>query len=148
MNEVSIRNFTRRKTPRLPFEDVLKNTIPDWEMSLVFVGAQRATTLNKKLRRRAYTPNVLSYESGYKSGEIIICITQAEKEAHTYGLSVRNFILLLFIHGCLHLKGYPHGTTMERREQNLLSQLTKRGVHSHIYDSTHSNRNRHRNVPS
>jgi ssRNA-specific RNase YbeY (16S rRNA maturation enzyme) len=29
--------------------------------------------LNKKLRNKTYTPNVLSYAVGEKSGEMIIC---------------------------------------------------------------------------
>ena len=122
---VSIRNLTRRKAPRLPFGAVAKEVLPSWEISLVFVPEAKAKALNKKLRKKTYTPNVLSYEAGNKTGEIIICPQVAKQQAPSYGLTMEMFMLHLFIHGCLHLKGYPHGATMDRREQKLLAKFAK-----------------------
>ncbi len=125
MAGISIVNLTRRKAPRLPFERAAKAILPGWDVSLAFVDPKKARALNKKLRKKTYTPNVLSYEAGKRSGEIIICLSVADKEASGYQLSPAMYTLYLFIHGCLHLKGYPHGSTMERREQELLAKLTK-----------------------
>jgi ssRNA-specific RNase YbeY (16S rRNA maturation enzyme) len=36
--------------------------------------------------------------------------------AKDFDRSYENFIYFLFIHGCVHLKGYDHGSTMERIE--------------------------------
>lgn len=110
---------------RLAFSKAAKKVLPDWELSLVFVGEKRALSLNKKLRKKSYVPNVLSYVAGEKSGEIIICPREADRQAAAYGMSKRGFILYLFIHGALHLKGWAHGATMERCEQNLLATYAK-----------------------
>ncbi len=120
---VDIRNFTRRATPRLPFQDAVAAVLPGWDISLVFAGETRAQKLNQALRKKDYVPNVLSYESGPKSGEIIICLSVADRQAPSYGLSPKNYCLYLFIHGLHHLKGHPHGATMEQRERALLARF-------------------------
>lgn len=122
MAGVSIANGTRRRTPRLPFAEVAEATLPGWDLSLVFVDPTQARRLNKKLRRKTYTPNVLSYQVGKRHGEILICLDVVQKQAPSYHLPPTTYCLFLFIHGCLHLKGGRHGTTMERREQMLLAR--------------------------
>ncbi|MBU1292987.1 rRNA maturation RNase YbeY [Patescibacteria group bacterium] len=93
-------------------------------MSLVFVGETRAQSLNMQLRGKDYIPNVLSYESGENSGEIVICLSVAKKQAPDHGMSYTQFVGYLFIHGCFHLKGERHGATMERKERLLLKRFT------------------------
>jgi ssRNA-specific RNase YbeY (16S rRNA maturation enzyme) len=56
--------------------------------------------------------NVLSYPLSPTAGEILI----NKKRAAETGFSV----LKLFIHGLFHLKGYAHGSKMERAEQKIL----------------------------
>jgi probable rRNA maturation factor len=121
---VDVKNYTRREAPGLPYKKIAQAVLPSWYISLVFVGETRAKNLNMQLRNKSYTPNVLSYESGNHSGEIIICLEVAKKQAHSYGLSYEHFTAFLFIHGLLHLKGLPHGTTMERYERTLLKRFT------------------------
>lgn len=120
---LSIRNLTRRKRPGLPFAKAARMILPQYELSLVFVGARRAKTLNKRLRGKSYVPNVLAYDVGPKSAEIIICLDRVQKESSGYDLAPRAYCLFLFIHALLHLKGYRHGTTMERRERAYLVRL-------------------------
>jgi len=112
--------------------------LPGWEISLVFAGERRAKSINQRLRNKDYVPNVLSYETGKKSGEIIICLEVARKQAPDYELPYTAFVGFLFIHGLLHLKGYPHGTTMERYERDYLSRFI--GVTT---SDGSTNRNRH-----
>ena len=124
---VDLRNFTRSKAPTVknsPYEKIAKAILPKWNISLVFAGTTRAKNLNIVLRNKSYTPNVLSYESGKNSGEIIICLPVAKQQASSYGLSYSHFVVFLFIHGLLHLKGLPHGTTMERHECTFLKRFT------------------------
>lgn len=123
MSQLEIRNFTRSKAPAFPFAKALEAVLPGWEMSLVFAGEVRAKNLNHQLRNKDYTPNVLSYASGKKSGEIIICPAIAKKQAPSYGLTYTSMVGFLFIHGMLHLKGLPHGATMDKREREILSRF-------------------------
>jgi rRNA maturation RNase YbeY len=124
MTSLDTRNFTRSPIPRFPYEEALKTVLPGWEMSLAFAGTTRAQAMNVFLRNKDYVPNVLSYQAGEKSGEIVICLEVAKKQAPDYGMSYTEFVGYLFIHGCFHLKGEQHGATMERKERLLLKRLT------------------------
>lgn len=127
MTGVSIQNLTRSALGglRSVFSKVAKKVLPGWEISLVFVGEKRALALNKKLRYKNYIPNVLSYVVGKKSAEIIICPREAARQASSYDMGKQKFILYLFIHGILHIKGRVHGATMERCERDLLATFAK-----------------------
>lgn len=153
---VSIRNFTRQPIRiRHAFSEVAEAVLPEWDLSLVFVGEQRAKALNTKLRRKTYVPNVLSYRLGKQSGEIIICPRAAARQASHYQLQTAGYLLLLFIHGLLHIKGMAHSARMEECEQALLARflparqtkarISARTSISHV--TTHCYRNRHRHVP-
>lgn len=133
MADVAIKNFTRQHLKvwaGLPFVKVAEKVLPGWDISLVFVGSTRARTLNTQLRGKSYIPNVLSYEAGKKSGEIIICLQEAKKQAPKHTMSEKDFVLYLFIHGALHLKGWAHGAKMEACEKKLVT----------LYGTAHSNR--------
>ena len=140
MTTLDTRNFTRQAPPAFPFKDALTAALPGWEMSLVFAGETRAQNMNIALRGKDYVPNVLSYESGNKSGEIVICLEIAKRQAPSYGLSYRDFVGLLFIHGCMHLKGMQHGDTMDRRERSLLQRFTRANLSRTSNVPTHRNR--------
>lgn len=148
MSGVSVQNLTRRASvPRFAYGTVARAVLPGWDISLVFVGEARAKALNQKLRRKSYTPNVLSYAAGAKSGEVIICPAVAERQAPRYKLSTANYVLYLFIHALLHLKGWAHGGTMEKREHKLLARFAKGAANSLPNETKNRNRNRHRHVP-
>ncbi len=137
---LDIRNFTRRPpAPGVPFSAIAKAVLPHWEISLVFAGETRAQQLNIALRNKDYIPNVLSYVTGDKSGEIIICPAIAKKQAPLYGLKERDCVAYLFIHGLLHLKGHPHGATMELHERTFLARF---GFKSPTTTNGSTNRNR------
>lgn len=148
MGGVEITNLTRRPVPRFAYTAVAEEVLsPRWDISLVFVGPAKARALNQQLRNKEYVPNVLSYIAGEKSGEIVICLAEAKKQAPDFGMTERQFVLYLFIHGLLHIKGWAHGVTMEKREQKLLAKFAKSSVRPLSNDTTHNNRNRHRHLP-
>jgi rRNA maturation RNase YbeY len=149
MASLDIKNLARRRltTPRSAFSEVAASVLPEWDISLVFVGTTKALALNKKLRKKNYAPNVLSYIVGDKSAEIIICPTVAVKQSPDFQLSASSFLLLLFIHAALHIKGWAHGANMEICERRLLARFAKSDVRDYFNEKTHSNRNRHRHIP-
>ena len=132
------RNFTRSTAPVFPFAKALEEVLPGWELSLVFAGERRARNLNITLRDKDYIPNVLSFEVGKKSGEIIICPSIAKKQAPLYNLTYTQMVGFLFIHGLLHLKGVSHGATMDKKEREILSRFI-----SVPKKNVPTNRNRH-----
>lgn len=52
----------------------------------------------------------------YQLGEILICRSVCEEQAHEYGHSVEREMGYLFVHGVLHILGYDHITTEQYRE--------------------------------
>ncbi|MDP2650128.1 MAG: rRNA maturation RNase YbeY, partial [bacterium] len=101
------------------FTAIASEVLPHYDISLVFVGPTKARALNKQLRDKEYVPNVLSYALDSENGEVVICLAEAEKQAPDFSMSERDFVLYLFIHGLLHIKGRVHGATMERSERKL-----------------------------
>lgn len=116
-SNLSITKTVKGKLPSLPFA-LMKDGIlgKNYELSLVFIGDKRAKTLNKKYRKKDYTPDILSFPYDKKEGEIFINPHQARKRAKEFDMSEKKFIGYLFIHGLLHLKGLRHGSTMDRME--------------------------------
>jgi probable rRNA maturation factor len=70
--------------------------------------------LNKKYRRKDCVTDVLSFPvheklpGGYYAGDILICWSAAEKQALENHHSLQKELLLLMIHGLLHLHGLDH----------------------------------------
>jgi probable rRNA maturation factor len=120
-----ISNLTKRNLPlsKLRFA-LMKEEIlgKKFELSLVFAGKARMKNLNKKHRNKDYSANVLSFPLSEKSGEIFINL-DIKTEAKKFDMSYTEYISLLFIHGCLHLKGYDHGEEMEKMEDRYLNKL-------------------------
>ena len=109
---------TARSYPHHPYQKIKDDILgKSYAVSLAFVGAVRAQSLNKQYRNKTYTPNVLSFPLDEKTGEVFITPEVAKREAHKFGMSVDGYIGFLFIHALLHLKGLDHGDTMDKAER-------------------------------
>jgi len=87
--------------------------------------------LNKQYRRQDRVTDVLSFAlderlpDGLYAGDILICWSLAEKQARENNHSLTTELLLLMIHGLLHLNGYDHETDhgeMLALQQRLLAK--------------------------
>jgi rRNA maturation RNase YbeY len=116
----NMRNNTKGKLPRLPFVDV-KNAIlgKKYDLSLVFVGSALSRRLNREHRGKDKPANILSFSLSKGSGEIFIDIKEAAKQAPSFEASASKFMGQLFIHGLFHLKGFTHGSRMEKEEEKI-----------------------------
>ncbi len=122
---ISISNMNKKGMhPRVPFLE-LKNAIcgKKYELSIAFVDEKTSKSLNRKFRKKNKPTNILSFPISDFSGEIILCETVAKKESPKFGMPYQKFVTYLVIHGMLHLKGYAHGSTMEREELKLLKKF-------------------------
>lgn len=119
---VSVKNKTKRRFFLLPFDEI-KNEIlgTKYELSLVFMGASEIAKLNEAYREKEGPTDILSFSVAKNVGEIFICPIVALKKAKLFKETPREYQLRLFIHGCLHLKGHAHGSTMERHERRVKS---------------------------
>lgn len=121
IDNVDVTNMTKGTLPRVPFV-AIKNKIlgEKYELSLVFATKALSKKLNNIHRGKNYPTNILSFPLDEKSGEIFIEPTKARLDAPNFDMSYTKFIKFLFIHGCLHLKGMQHSSTMDKAEQKFL----------------------------
>jgi probable rRNA maturation factor len=71
--------------------------------------------INKKYLNHDHVADVLTFNFGDRSGEIIICPHIACVNAKSHQISTENEIILYVIHGILHLAGYD-----DRRPKDIL----------------------------
>ncbi len=121
-------NHTVKAIPRplrgIPYHGIKQAILgKNYELSLVFVGSSLSRKLNKERRGRDKPANVLSFPLSKDSGEIFIDVRQARREHKKFGETFNQFVLRLFIHGLLHLKGMEHGDTMEKAENKFLKKF-------------------------
>jgi probable rRNA maturation factor len=89
-------------------------------VTIRIAGAAEVRALNRKYRRKDYATDVLSFPLGEKlpggfyAGDILICWPVAKKQARQNSQSLEQELLLLMIHGLLHLQGLDH--EMDRGE--------------------------------
>ena len=113
----SITNRAKRRPPRLHYDEIKKKVIgANVEVSLVFIGPALSRSLNKKFRRKNYPTNVLAFRLSPSAGEIFINLARVSAECWKFERNAREHVAALFIHGLLHLKGFAHGSKMEKSE--------------------------------
>jgi rRNA maturation RNase YbeY len=88
----------------------------DYDLSWAFISPEEIQKMNLTYRKMDKPTDILSFPLSETEGEIYLCEEEARKEAVNFDRDYDNFIDFLFIHGCVHLKGYDHGSTMERIE--------------------------------
>ncbi len=121
---------TRPSGPeRTLFSAVLREALKDsvlgkkYDLSFAFLGPKKMTEVTWQTKKKRKPSNVLSFPLSDTSGEILICKTTAYKEAKLYHMDRETFVVYLFIHGLLHLKGFPHGATMESEERRVMRRF-------------------------
>ncbi|MDQ4074924.1 MAG: rRNA maturation RNase YbeY [Chloroflexota bacterium] len=107
------------------------------EMSLVVVGDEEMVRLNESFRDTSHTTDVLSFpyvsegideEMEDYLGDVILCYDQAARQAEEEGHSVEEELILLTVHGTLHLLGYDDETPEEKavmwaQQRRIMEQL-------------------------
>lgn len=112
--------------PSLPFL-AIKETIlgKPYDLTVIFCTPKESQERNRAYRNKDYPTNILSFPLSDASGEIYISLSVARRDAKKFEMSYEKFLHLLFVHGCLHLKGHDHGSTMEELENSYLRKFYK-----------------------
>ncbi len=86
------------------------------EVGLTYVTPHTSRSLNKRYRRHPWVTDVLSftYQAQPVSGEIVICLAQAARQAKRRGHTLARELEVLVCHGLLHLAGYDHIRAKDR----------------------------------
>lgn len=125
VNNISIIRETKGKLPRLPFADIKKEILgTDYELSLVFIGRNRAIAMHRDWKNKTDPVNILSFPLSTIEGEIFISLEKARTECKKFDRTYENYLAFLFIHGCTHLKGFIHGDKMESFEKKIRQKFS------------------------
>lgn len=132
---------TRGTLPRVPFLAIAERILgKSYELSVVLVGKSRMEFLNRTYRGKDGATDILAFPLAKDSGEIVIHVPSADTKAKLFSMTPRQYLIFLFIHGCLHLKGMQHGATMDRQERLLLKRFTRANSSRTLNVPTHRNR--------
>lgn len=125
LGDFSVINKTKATLPGLPFLEI-KNKIlgRGYSLSLAFIGKKKSQELNYTYRQKNNPTNILSFPLSKTEGEILICPAVVKTETKKFGKNYARLLVFLVIHGCLHLKGMVHSSTMEKAEEKYLSRFS------------------------
>ena len=107
------------------------------ELSVLLTDDKKIRELNKKYRGQDRATDVLSFpqnegeenEPNYHlMGDVVISTVTAKRQASQHGLSLEEEIVLLLIHGILHLLGFNHELSeeachMKKRTRELFDHI-------------------------
>jgi rRNA maturation RNase YbeY len=117
---------------------LLLQKYPEGIVGLHFMNDRQIQAYNRDYRHKDQPTNVLAFamQDGEGSGlnpellgDVMISLPTLAREAKELGRSERRHLLILLIHGMLHLMGYDHERSeaearrMKRRENLLLKRL-------------------------
>ena len=110
--------------PSVPFLAIKEKILgKKYDLTVIFCTPKESQERNKAYRDKDYPTNILSFPLSQNEGEIYISLSIARRDAKKFDMTYEQFLHLLFIHGCLHLKGHDHGSTMEKLEDKHLKHF-------------------------
>lgn len=111
------------------------------ELSIALVGNPEIRTLNAKFRKKDYPTDVLSFPAGDELptgvlllGDVVISVEKAREQAKQRGRALNEEMVILLIHGVVHLLGYDHERSakdariMGRLERKIYQALCEQGI--------------------
>jgi probable rRNA maturation factor len=94
------------------------------EFSIAVVDAKTIKGINKEYRKKDKETDVLSFDYGIDSAEIIICPVVIKKNAKKLNLGYNEEIARVLIHGVLHIAGYDHENS--KKEEKIMEEKTEK----------------------
>lgn len=90
---------------------------PSSDVRVLLTDESGITDLNRKFRRLDEATDVLTFPEGEgASGDIAVCVPYAERQARERGIERADEIVLLAVHGALHLVGFDDESDDDRAE--------------------------------
>ena len=103
-------------------------------VSVTFLSPQRMRTLNRRALGQDRVTDVIAFRlqhDGTLAGDIYVCPVVARRAARSLGISEREELLRLVVHGTLHVLGHEHPASarrtlapMWRRQERYVRRLT------------------------
>jgi len=113
MKHIDIDNQTDIDINSLELLEEILLSLSDGFVELILVDNDTIASINKEFRGKDTPTDVLSFPLVYDDtqrllGSIVISVDMAKQKAKEFNHSIDDEIVLLFIHGLLHLLGYDH----------------------------------------
>lgn len=105
------------------FEDLIKRILKaekaKGKVNLVLMNDTEIRKLNARFGKKDKATDVLAFTMGENGvlGDIAISKETTQKNAKRFGVSYKDELKRLVIHGVLHLLGYDHGRKMRHAEE-------------------------------
>jgi probable rRNA maturation factor len=111
---------------------------PESELSVSLVEDEHIQELNRRYLGRDKPTNVLAFamrEGEFPSlhpqilGDVVVSVDTAQRQSNRFGIRDHEMVLLLMIHGILHLVGYEHegkakgASEMARKQKELFQKI-------------------------
>jgi len=146
---IKVHNLTKSQINEDFFKKIARNILKKegserkMGLSIILVKPWRIKELNKKYRKENRITDVLSFDQGLESkrlrfpslpneyfelGNVVICLSQVKKNARKFKSSFKRELVLVLVHGILHLLGYDHEKSdkeakkMKEKEEQYLKQ--------------------------
>jgi len=133
MKKTYICNLTKIKFDFVFLKDIVKKigqikSIKQGEIGLILLDDEEIQRYNLKYRGVDRPTDVLAFPVDENTGEILISLDSAKKQAKIYRQSLKDEMSLLVLHGFLHLAGYKDNSKknrlkMEKEEENILNLI-------------------------
>lgn len=142
MITVEIKSKYKKMVSGIKLEEIVNKVLyeiqpsQEVDLSILIESDSALQKLNKLYRGFDQPTDVLSFESNeinpetgrLSLGDIVISFPTAQKQSLEAGHPVENEIIMLLIHGILHLSGYDHDTKegkqkMWQKQQSILDSL-------------------------
>lgn len=105
------------------------------ELGIVLVGAKEMARLNEKFLGHEGPTDVITFDYSERndglSGEIFVCVAEAERQAKEFKTSWQSEVVRYVAHGILHLAGHDDlrpvaRKKMKKEEGRLVHELSRR----------------------
>jgi probable rRNA maturation factor len=85
-------------------------------LSIAFVGAARIRALNRRHLGRGDLTDVIAFglDAPLVVGDVYVCVPAAAAQARRLGVTLREELRRLVVHGVLHVLGYDHAAGAAR----------------------------------
>ena len=142
MSEGVIAFYIQENYHELVTEQILKNAVERTlalgkvtdspSVTVMITDNEHLQEMNQRYRGINKTTDVLAFETDFTDpdldsrylGDVVISYQQARKQAEERGHQVEEELLLLIVHGVLHLLGFDHNTSLEKEEMwSIQSQI-------------------------
>ncbi|MBI2048613.1 MAG: rRNA maturation RNase YbeY [Parcubacteria group bacterium] len=118
-----------RALPRVEYDRIKRAVLgAKYDLSIVVATPAEARALNKKYRKKSYIPDVLAFPLSDHEGEVVLNAEAIAREAALRKVSAADYAAYIFLHACVHLKGFDHSDDMTDAERKYLRKLELKDI--------------------